>query len=100
MTAETRDIFVTGSKNAHAIENQALSIMTLQLSRTKNYPEVAAKLEQHIRETEGQIVRIEDVLTGLNQDHSSLKDIALSFTGGGGKGPHHGGRRNPEKCFR
>jgi ferritin-like metal-binding protein YciE len=81
MNDETRDIFVTGLKNAHAMENQALSIMKPQLSRIENYPEVAAKLEQHIRETEGQIVRIEEVLSGLNEDHSSLKDMALSFTG-------------------
>jgi hypothetical protein len=41
------------------MENQALSIMKPQLSRIENDPEVAAKLEQHIRETDGQIVRIE-----------------------------------------
>src|SRR5690554_2595788 len=56
---ETRSIFVTGLKNAHAMENQALSIMKPQLSRIENYPEVAAKLDQHIRETEGQITRID-----------------------------------------
>jgi ferritin-like metal-binding protein YciE len=59
------------------MENQALSIMKPQLSRIENYPEVAAKLEQHIRETEGQIVRIEEVLDGLNEDHWLLKDMAL-----------------------
>ncbi len=74
---EIREVFVTGLKNAHAMENQALSIMKPQLSRIENYPEVAAKLEQHIRETEGQIVRIKEVLDGLNEDHSSLKDMAL-----------------------
>ena len=78
---ETRDIFVTGLKNAHAMENQALSIMKPQLERIENYPEVAARLENHIRETEGQVVRIQEILTSLNEDHSSLKDMALSFTG-------------------
>jgi ferritin-like metal-binding protein YciE len=78
---ETREVFVTGLKNAHAMENQALSIMKPQLSRIENYPEVAAKLDQHIRETEGQILRIEEVLDGLNEDRSSIKDMALSFTG-------------------
>ena len=51
--------------------------MKPQLSRIENYPEVAAKLEQHIRETEGQIVRIKEVLDGLNEDHSSLKDKSM-----------------------
>jgi ferritin-like metal-binding protein YciE len=78
---ETREVFVTGLKNAHAMENQALSIMKPQLSRIENYPEVAAKLDQHIRETEGQIRRIEEVLDGLSEDHSTIKDMALSFTG-------------------
>ena len=77
----SRDIFVTGLRNAHAMENQALSIMKPQLERIENYPEVATKLEQHIRETEGQITRIEDILQGLGEDHSTLKDMALSFTG-------------------
>jgi ferritin-like metal-binding protein YciE len=78
---ETREVLATGLKNAHAMENQALSIMKPQLSRIENYPVVAAKLGQHIRETKGPIVRIEGVLDGLYEDHSSLKDIALSFTG-------------------
>jgi ferritin-like metal-binding protein YciE len=78
---ETREIFITGLKNAHAMENQALSIMKPQVKRIEKYPDVAAKLEQHITETEGQIARIEEILSGLDEGHSALKDIALSFTG-------------------
>ena len=80
-TTATREIFVTGLKNAHAMENQALSIMKPQVSRIENYPEVARRLEDHIRETEGQIGRIEELLESLGESHSSLKDMALSFTG-------------------
>lgn len=76
-----RDIFVTGLKNAHAMENQALSIMKPQLSRIENYPEVAAKLDEHIRETEGQIARLEEILDSLAEDRSALKDMALSLSG-------------------
>lgn len=78
---ETRSIFVTGLRNAHAMENQALSIMKPQLARIETYPEVAAQLDKHIRETEGQIRRLEDVLHQLGEDHSTLKDLALSFSG-------------------
>ena len=80
-TSKTREIFVTGLKNAHAMENQALSIMKPQVSRIENYPEVARRLEEHIRETEGQIARLEELLQQLGESHSSLKDMALSFTG-------------------
>lgn len=78
---QTREIFISGLKNAHAMENQALSIMRPQLKRLENYPDIAAKLEQHITETEGQIGRIEEILSGLDETHSTLKDVALSFTG-------------------
>lgn len=78
---ETRSIFITGLRNAHAMENQALSIMKPQLSRIENYPEVADRLEAHYRETEGQIARLETILQQLDEDYSSLKDMALSFTG-------------------
>ncbi len=81
-TSATREVFVTGLKNAHAMENQALSIMKPQVSRIENYPEVARRLEEHIRETEGQMTRIEELLRQLDESHSSLKDMALSFTGG------------------
>lgn len=77
----TRKIFVTGLKNAHAMENQALSIMKPQVKRIENYPEIAAKLDLHIVETEGQIARLEELLTSLGHDHSSLKDMALSAVG-------------------
>lgn len=79
--SDTRDIFVSGLKNAHAMENQALSIMRPQLSRIENYPEVGRMLEKHITETEGQIQRIEQVLDGLGENHSGLKDMALSMAG-------------------
>lgn len=75
-TSEIRSIFVTGLKNAHAMENQALSIMKPQALRIENYPEVAARLEQHIRETEGQIKRLEDVLDSLSENHSAFGSMA------------------------
>ena len=78
---DTRDIFVTGLRNAHAMEHQALSIMKPQVSRIENYPAVATRLQQHITETEGQIARLEQVLDGLGESKSSFKDAALSLGG-------------------
>ena len=78
---EAEDIFLTGVRNAHAMENQALSIMKPQVSRIENYPDVARRLEQHIAETEGQIKRLEQVLDAYGEDKSRLKDMALSLGG-------------------
>lgn len=78
---DTNDIFITGLRNAHAMEHQALSIMKPQVSRIENYPEVAQRLQQHITETEGQVERLERVLDGLGENRSALKDAALSLGG-------------------
>jgi ferritin-like metal-binding protein YciE len=79
--SETRSLFITGLRNAHAMENEALSIMKPQLSRIEHHPEVAAKLEQHIRETEGQIQRLEGVLQQFGEDHSTFKDMGGKILG-------------------
>ncbi|ANM13237.1 MULTISPECIES: ferritin-like domain-containing protein [unclassified Rhizobium] len=79
--AQHTSLIITGLKNAHAMENQALSIMKPQVSRIENYPEVARRLEQHIAETESQIARLEDLLDSFDTDHSTLKDMALSVAG-------------------
>ena len=78
---ETRSLFITGLRNAHAMENQALSIMKPQLSRIESYPDVATQLDKHIRETENQIKRLDDVLQQFGEEHSTLKDVALSLSG-------------------
>ncbi|KQW32074.1 hypothetical protein ASE36_07715 [Rhizobium sp. Root274] len=81
MVEDRRSLFVTGLKNAHAMENQALSIIKPQLKRIENYPQVAARLETHLRETEAQITRLEDILASLDEDNSTLKDWMLSASG-------------------
>ena len=75
------DLFVTGLTNLHAVEKQALSIMTPQVARIENYPEMADRLRQHIEETNGQIVRLEEVLAAFDTKGSALKDMALSMSG-------------------
>ncbi len=77
-----RELFVTGAVNLHAVEKQALSIMTPQLERIEHYPEVAEQLRLHIDETHQQIARLDEILASLDTSGSTLKDTALSMTGG------------------
>ena len=76
-----RDVFVTGLKNAHAVEHQALSLMDRQIGRAKNFTEVADVLKAHRVETEQQIVRLETLLGQFDESPSGLKDAALSMSG-------------------
>lgn len=78
---ETREIFIVGLRNAHAMENQALAIMQAQINRLENYPELKAMLEQHYRETEGQIARLEQIFESLGETPSGMKDTILSVMG-------------------
>jgi ferritin-like metal-binding protein YciE len=76
-----RSLFVTGLRNAHALENEALSIMRPQVDRLENYPEMRERLRMHIGETEAQISRLDEILAQLGESNSTLKDTALSIMG-------------------
>jgi len=78
---KTLSLYIAGLRDAHAMEHQALSIMRPQASRIESYPEVAEKLVAHIAETDTQIERLAAILTGLDKNHSGLKDMALSAAG-------------------
>lgn len=76
-----RDVFVTGLKNAHGVEHQALALMDRQIERAKNFTEVADQLQAHRAETEQQITRLEQILGQFDESPSGLKDAALSMGG-------------------
>lgn len=78
---EVRSIFVTGVKNAHALEKEAIQILERQLDRLKNYPEMEALIRRHLAESRQHEQRIDEVLDGLGEDRSLLKDIATQFMG-------------------
>lgn len=76
-----REVFVTGLRNAHALEHQALSLMDRQIEHLASYAEVEARLRSHRGETERQIERLERILESLGESHSALKDAAMAFSG-------------------
>jgi ferritin-like metal-binding protein YciE len=76
-----QEIYIIGLKNAHAMENQALSIMRPQLERLEHYPEMSRQLEAHIKETEEQLKRLDQLLDQHGESSSSFKDTILSAFG-------------------
>src|SRR3954469_23022072 len=78
MTQTARDIFVVGLRNAHAMEVQARELMERQSERLADYPEVKAKLTEHLQETNQQLKRLEQCLEACGETSSSLKDTAQS----------------------
>jgi ferritin-like metal-binding protein YciE len=76
-----RDFFVAGLRNQHAVENQAVELLQRQIDRLENYPEMVARMQQHVAESQTQAQRIEELLSRLGESHSSVKDTVMSFMG-------------------
>jgi len=81
MTQNAKDIYIVGLRNAHAMETNAREMMERQSERLGNYPEVKVKVQQHLRETEQQIKRLDECLAACGETASTLKDAAQSFVG-------------------
>lgn len=63
-------------RDAHAMEMQALKMMEGQVERLENYPELRARIRQHIDETRGQADRLEACIGKRGKETSTLKDAA------------------------
>lgn len=69
------DDLVDWLRDAHAMEQQAESMLRAQSSRLENYPELKARIDQHIEETLGQQKLLDGCLTRLNASSSTIKDL-------------------------
>lgn len=76
-----RPLFVTGLQNIHAVEQQALALLSRQVERLEHYPDLEARLRSHIEETHQQVARIDAVLGSLGEHASTLKDAGLTLSG-------------------
>lgn len=76
-----QELYMQGLRNAHALETQAVQIMSRQVERLENYPEMKAGLQRHIRESEGQAKRIEQIMEAHGTSASSLKEVVTGLVG-------------------
>ena len=76
-----RDEFVTGLVNVHAVEKQAMQLLQRQIERTRDYPDVAARLRRHLDETNMQHERLDKLLRQFDASPSGLKDFAMQASG-------------------
>ena len=78
---QARTIYLTGLRNQHAVENQAIELLERQVGRLENYPAMRERMQQHIAESREQARRIEELLGGLGTSESGFKDTVASFMG-------------------
>ncbi|PDT44369.1 ferritin-like domain-containing protein [Sinorhizobium fredii] len=63
-------------RDAHAMEEQAITMLTSQSSRLENYPDLKAQIDRHLKETRDQIAMLDRCLERTGGGASSIKDIA------------------------
>ena len=81
MASSAQDIYITGLKNAHALEMQAVQLLERQIERIENYPEMAARMKSHVEESRVQAQRLEQILERHGTSHSALKDFGTGLMG-------------------
>ncbi|MCQ4253383.1 ferritin-like domain-containing protein [Stutzerimonas stutzeri] len=69
------DRLIEWLRDAHAMEAQAETMLNKQASRIEHYPELKARIEQHIAETQNQAKLIEGCLQRYDKSYSGLKDL-------------------------
>jgi ferritin-like metal-binding protein YciE len=81
MTVDARTIYTGCLRNAHAMEEQGLQQMELQISRLERYPEYVALLRRAIEKTRTQISRLEKALEGAGSAPSNWKEAVTTVAG-------------------
>lgn len=66
-------------RDAHAMEQQAEKMLKAQAERLEHYPELKARIEQHIVETQGQQELLGNCLQRLGSSPSTIKDMSAKL---------------------
>jgi len=76
-----RETLLAWLRDAHAMERATIDNLQRQVERTDEYPQLQAKLEEHLDQSRDQLRRVEDCLHRLGTDPSMVKDAATRLTG-------------------
>lgn len=80
MATTAHDNLIAWLRDAHAMEEQALTMLNAQFERLESYPELKARIGKHIDETKQQAALLQGCLDRLGKGSSTLKDAAGKLT--------------------
>lgn len=72
--------YIDWVRDAHAMEEQAESMLTKMADRLEHYPLLQQRIVQHIQETKNQQRLVLAVLERLNESNSAFKDVAAKVS--------------------
>jgi ferritin-like metal-binding protein YciE len=88
MATDARSIYTAALRNTHAMEQQGLRQMELQVSRLERYPEYVALLNRHIQTSREQLKRLERALEAVGTGPSTVKETVTGVAGSVGATVH------------
>ena len=74
-----KEHFFDWLRDAHAMEEQAETMLTAMEGRLEHYPELRTRIAQHIHETRHQAERLNHRMQDLGVDTSLMKDLTGKF---------------------
>src|SRR5687768_9023637 len=81
MAGTGRDNLIAWLRDAHAMEAATVRNLEQLIKRAGDYPSLKARLETHLQVSRRQATDLEAQLKTLGADTSTLKDLAMRFTG-------------------
>jgi len=66
------EVYLTGLRNQHAVETQAIGTVKNELSRMEPYPDLHARMQQEMERSTTQAARLDDLLA----QHGTSKSVA------------------------
>jgi ferritin-like metal-binding protein YciE len=74
-----RELMLTGLRNAHGLEQQAIEMLERNLERLEHYPQLRARIQQHLEESRQQQAMVRQCLEQLGDSPSTLKDTVMGM---------------------
>lgn len=74
-----RDNFITWLRNAHAMEEQAVTLLTAQARRIESYPDLKDRVLEHLEETRGHVAALTEMLEKFAVTTPTFKDMTAKL---------------------
>ncbi len=71
----TVEVYLTGLRNQHAVETQAIGTIKNQLGRMEPYPALHTQMQQDMQRSETQAARLDQLLAKRDTSKSGLKEV-------------------------
>ena len=79
--SDVTEYYLTGLRNQHAVEGQAVETIEGQLGRMEPYPELHTRMQQELERSRTQATRLEGLLSKHGSSASATKETVTNLVG-------------------